>query len=80
MPYITSVEEIGYDRGLEAGEKKRARSTALRLISRRFGTVEASVAGQVETISIEQLDELTDVVLDAKSIVDITDWLASNMV
>ena len=80
MPYITSVEEIGYDRGLEAGEKKRARSTALRQITHRFGTIDTSIVKQIETLSIEQLDELADVVLDVQSIVDITVWLASNVV
>ena len=76
MPYITSVEEIGYDRGLEVG----ARSTALRQIARRFGTVEASIVNQIEVLPFEQLDALTDIVFDAKSIADITDWLASNVV
>ena len=80
MPYITSVEEIGYDRGFEAGEKKRARSTALRQITHRFGTIDTSIVKQIETLSIEQLDELADVVLDVQSIVDITVWLASNVV
>ena len=71
MPYITSVEEIGYDRGLEVG----VRSTILRQITHRFGTIETSIAKQIETLSTEQLDELTNVVLDVKSIADITAWL-----
>ena len=71
MPYITSVEEIGYDRGLEVG----VRSTALRQIARRFGTIEASIVNQIEILPVEELDDLTDIVFDAKSIADIIVWL-----
>ena len=46
MPYITSVEEIGYERGLEQGE----RSLILRQLNRRIGTIPDRTIDQINKL------------------------------
>ena len=55
MPYITSVEEIGYERGLEQGE----RSIVLRLLTRRLRHLNDRTIACISTLSITQLESLS---------------------
>ena len=74
MPYITSVEEIGYDRGLEQGE----RSIVLRLLTRRFRHLNDRTIASISTLSITQLESLSDALLDFSAIEDLTTWLETH--
>jgi hypothetical protein len=74
MPYITSVEEIGYDRGLVQGE----RSIVLRLLIRRLGSLTDRTIDQINTLSINQLESLSDALLDFTTIEDLTLWLETH--
>ncbi len=72
MPYITSVEEIGFARGLQEGEQR----LALRLLHRRVGKVPESVQQQVKRLSIAQLEALGEALLDFEQLADLLNWLA----
>lgn len=71
MPYITSVEEIGYDRGLEQGE----RSLVLRQLDYKFGELSASISDQIKSLSLPKIEALSKALLDFTSIEDLTGWL-----
>jgi predicted transposase YdaD len=79
MPYITSVERIGYDRGLqereEGGAIRQARSLLLRQLNRKLGSIPDQTFTQINTLSIAQLDSLGDALLDFESMTDLTTWL-----
>jgi hypothetical protein len=79
VPYITSVEKIGYDRGLQEGEEggaiRQARSLLLRMLDRKVGSIPSQILAQINGLSIAQLDSLGDVLLDFTSIDDLTGWL-----
>jgi hypothetical protein len=77
MPYITSVERIGYDRGLqeEGGAICQARSILLRQRNRKIGSIPERTLAQINTLSIAQLDSLGDALLDFESMADLTTWL-----
>ncbi|MGV0028492.1 DUF4351 domain-containing protein [Phormidesmis priestleyi] len=78
MPYITSVEEIGFARGLQAGEERgeqRQRSLILRLLNRRVGEVPEAVQQQVERLTIAQLEALGEALLDFEQLADLMGWL-----
>jgi Domain of unknown function (DUF4351) len=79
MPYITSVERIGYDRGLQEGEEggaiRQARSLLLRMLDRKLGSIPDQTLAQVNTLSIARLDCLGDALLDFESMDDLTTWL-----
>ena len=48
MPYITSVEEIGFERGCQAGRQEGERSLVVRLLTRRVGALSEDLQSQVE--------------------------------
>lgn len=79
MPYITSVERISYDRGLQEGEEggaiRQARSLLLRLLARKVGSVNARTLDRINALPIEQLESLGEALLDFESIADLTTWL-----
>ena len=82
MPYITSVEEIGFARGLQAGEERerqrgeqRQRSLILRQLHRRVGEVPEAVQQQIEQLPIAQLEALGEALLDFEQVADLLNWL-----
>lgn len=79
MPYITSVEQIGYDRGLQAGEEKGLekgqRSLVLKLLTRKVGTLPDQAVDRIHQLSIAQLEALGEALLDFGSVDDLTAWL-----
>lgn len=63
-----------YQEGLEDGE----RSLILRLLTRKFGELSNQVRAQIESLSLEQLEALSEVLLDFSSLEDLTRWLQDN--
>jgi predicted transposase/invertase (TIGR01784 family) len=80
MPYITSVERIGFERGveqgLEQGAQREARSLILRQLTRKVGELPQQVRSQIDTLSITQLEMLGEALLDFSSLSDLEVWLA----
>jgi hypothetical protein len=80
MPYITSVEEIGFERGIEQGVRQgleRERSLILRQLNRKVGALSPQTLEQVNALSIEQLESLGEALLDFGAIADLAQWLAT---
>lgn len=82
MPYITSVERIGFERGYERGIEEEAqrslereRSLILRQLTRKVGTIPNPVLTQLNALSIERLESLGEALLDFESIEDLMAWL-----
>jgi Putative restriction endonuclease/Domain of unknown function (DUF4351) len=67
MPYITSVEEIGFERGC----KEEARSLILRQLTRRVGSLPTNLTSRVEALPLEQLESLGEALLDFSAIADL---------
>ena len=78
MPYITSVEEIGYDRGLNEGEAKGERSITLLLLNHKFGELPDRMVEQIKALSIPKIEALSKALLDFTSIEDLTTWLKNH--
>jgi hypothetical protein len=79
MKYVTTTQ-----RRLEAravaeaeaqGEVKHARSMVQRQLTRRFGELQDSVLAILNGLSIDNLDQLGEALLDFTSIDDLTHWL-----
>ncbi|NES01205.1 MAG: DUF4351 domain-containing protein [Symploca sp. SIO1B1] len=73
MPYITSAERIGMERGLQEGRQEgrqeEAQRLLLRLLERRFTlSVPTEVQSRLQQLSVEQLEELLDVALTVDSL------------
>lgn len=79
VPYITSVERIGFERGLKEG-RQEGRQEAGRLILQRqlagkFGMLPEHLSTAVENISLEAVEPLAIALLNFSSIEDLEAWL-----
>ena len=78
MEIVTSWEERGIQKGLEQGlEQGRQHQAALilRQLEKRLGPIEAGLREKILSLSLEQLDELGEALLDFASAQDLSSWL-----
>lgn len=79
MSYITSVEQMGYDRGIKQGKAEgkaeEARSLILRQLNRRIGTLPDRTIDRINQLSITRLESLGEALLDFSAIEDLMTWL-----
>ncbi|NDJ24119.1 DUF4351 domain-containing protein [Nostoc sp. B(2019)] len=64
-------------KGEERGKKQEALQLILRLLKRRFGAIEPEMQQQIRTLSITQLEELAEALLDFSSQSDLVNYLAN---
>lgn len=64
MPYVTSVERIGIEKGLQQG----AAGVLLRLLERRFGPIDEETRARVDKAEPDQLDHWSERILDAQTL------------
>jgi hypothetical protein len=77
MPYITSVERIGYDRGQKEGRQEGKVLMLLGLLTRKFGSLADSTIDRINHLSSPQIEALGDSIFDLTSIEDLTEWLGT---
>jgi hypothetical protein len=75
MPYITSVEQIGYDRGQEDGAQRQARSIISLLLEQKVGLIPNPTLDRINALSPKKLETLAIALLRFDSIGDVTTWL-----
>ncbi len=74
MPYVTSIERLAKTQGEVQGQMR----TILRLLGRRCGALTPQAEGRIRTLSLEQLDELGDALLDFRGPTDLDNWLSQH--
>jgi predicted transposase YdaD len=67
-------QEIRED-GLLEGRKNEALSFLSRLLTRRIGPIAPETTEQIQTLSVEELEDLGEALLDFSSASDLTNWL-----
>ena len=67
--------EQGLEQGREQGREQEALSIAIRLLNRRLGVIPNDVLSQVQELSLEQIENLTEALLDFSSVADLQQWL-----
>jgi hypothetical protein len=78
MPYITSVERIGFERGVKEEAQRsleRQRSLIIRQLTRKVGTLPDSLLTKIDVLPIAHLESLGEALLDFESIEDLIAWL-----
>lgn len=75
VPYITSVEQIGYDRGQEEGARYQARSFILLQLEQKFGTLPEERVNQISALNLDQMGKLAIALLSFTSVSDLATWL-----
>jgi len=74
MPYITSVERIGYDRGKQEGQQ----SLILILLERKIGQLPQALCDRIATLSPQALETLAIDLLNFGVIEDLANWLQTH--
>ena len=64
MSYITTGERIGYERRKEEKQQEQAQTLVLRQLQKRVGELPQQVRGQIQGLSLEQLEALGKALLD----------------
>ncbi|MDB9399649.1 MULTISPECIES: DUF4351 domain-containing protein [Cyanophyceae] len=70
-------EQKGEQRGRLEGEQ-RERTLVLRQLARKVGELSSNIREQLQTLSLEQLENLGEALLDFTSVSDLENWLAQN--
>lgn len=68
----------GRQRGRQEGEQAGEVRLILRLLARRIGEVLPDVQAQIQSLSLVQLEDLGEALLDFKDPVDLLDWLKAH--
>jgi predicted transposase YdaD len=71
-------EQVTKDQGRQQGRQEEGRSLILRLLSRKFGTIDTALHAQIDQLSLEQLEALGEALLDFTNPSDLDDWLQLN--
>jgi hypothetical protein len=70
MPYVTSVERIGLERGLEFCRQELSLLVA-RLLTKRFGPLPEQIQERLAQANAAQLETWAEAVLDASKLSDV---------
>ena len=73
--FEVATDEPGSGRSL-----KGAAATAIRILQKRFAELDATTLHLVEALSLEQLEALTDALLDFQQVEDLHAWLHEHTV
>jgi hypothetical protein len=65
MRYVTSVERLVFQRGIQQGEQKGEAAIIQRLLAKRFGILNAETLTRLQTATCDQLECWAEILLDA---------------
>jgi len=68
MPYITSIERMGIEQGLQQGRREGEATVVRRLLTRRFGPLPAWVEARLAQASLQDLEQWADRILEAQQL------------
>jgi hypothetical protein len=71
MPYITSIERIGIEKGLQQGFQQGEAFMLTRLLTRRFGPLPDWATERLAQASREELEQWAERVLEAQRLEDV---------
>lgn len=67
-------------KGVQQGVQQGKQDIVMRLLTRRISDVSPQLQAQIQKLSIEQLDNLSEALLDFSAPADLTDWLQSQQI
>jgi hypothetical protein len=77
MQITTSWKEEGRLEGQKEGQKEGQSNTILRLLNRKLGNLPEEIATRIKSLEPEQLDTLTEDLLDFETFEDLNRWLSN---
>ena len=76
---LTYAREEGKEEGREEGQLTEARALISRLLKKRFGEIPVNITNQIENLSLKNLENLGEDLLDFNSLTDLEQWLNNQM-
>ncbi len=64
----------GRQKGIKEGRQEGKQHLIMRLLNRRIGEIDASLIERIRGLSIEQLENLGEALLDFSSVADLEAW------
>ena len=58
----------------QEGQEDGARSLVIRLLNRRFNSISPELRAQIESLDLEQVEDLAEALLDFQSLTDLNTW------
>jgi len=77
VPYITSVEAIGFERGIQQGRQEGQRSLILLLVEQRIGQLPDAIHDRLSQLNLTQLEALAIALLNFSTLSELETWLDS---
>jgi predicted transposase YdaD len=77
LRHTRAVQEI-LEEGREAGRQQEAAALAMRLLIRRFGSLDQASQDRLTALSLQTLEQLAEDLLDFTGPGDLQAWLAAN--
>ena len=71
MRYVTSVERVATERGLQQGLQQETSAILKRQLTKRFGRLAEETVSRINYASLEQIETWAERVLDAKTLDDV---------
>ncbi len=78
MRYVTTGERIGYERGKQEGKEEGEQRLILRLLQKRVGELSPELQNRIQSLSLNQLENLGEALLDFTAMEDLLNWLQTN--
>ncbi|AFZ30780.1 hypothetical protein Glo7428_2261 [Gloeocapsa sp. PCC 7428] len=75
---LAEGEQIGEQRGEQRGRYSEGQSLVLRQLNRRVGELPQVLRTQIESLSLEQVENLAEALLDFQHIADLEAWLSQS--
>lgn len=69
------ILQKGLQRGRQEGRQEGEAGLILRQVTRRFGTISPEIQNRIQKLSIPQLEELGEALLDFSAMTDLVNWL-----
>jgi predicted transposase YdaD len=78
MRYVTTGERIGYERGKQEGKQEQTQTLILRQLQRRVGELSLLLQQHIQSLTVSELEELGEALLDFTAMEDLLNWLQAN--
>ncbi len=75
MEIVTSWMREGIQIGRQEGKQEEAVSMIRRMLTRRFGSLTPQLHSQIQSLSVTQLEDLGEALLDFTAVTDLEAWL-----
>jgi predicted transposase YdaD len=75
MPYITSVEKIGFERGQKEGREEGKLSLLAQQLTWKFGPLPERTLDRITSLPTSQIESLAKALLSFTTIDDVIQWL-----